>query len=346
LILSSSLAAYDQPKSDWMKLLAERFQLSSGELTGQLPKGYDRPQVRVTSDPQTDRKPTGKSRGPDLLRLLDEARQLAADGAGTIPQAADPIAADVAARRRFSFSQLTGELIPDGLSVPHTDESLEMSASAARGRNFGALVHDVLSRINFGRKFDLAGWCRHLASQYVVADHETAGVRALEMLERFVNSPRANELARARSIYREVEFLLSWPPVGVVGIEQTMAGRQRARGPSMATGGSAEPRPQPPNYRFFRGFIDCLYQDADGGWHLVDFKTNLVSAGDVPNVSQRYELQLHVYALAAERVLGESLVQLVLHFLHPGAEHLFVWNDDARRRAVELIDQAITRVMD
>jgi ATP-dependent helicase/nuclease subunit A len=341
LILSSSLAAHEQPKSDWMKLLAGRFQLAGGELIGRLPPGYDRPQVRVTSDPQTDRGRVGKPRGPDLLRLLAEARQLAADGGGTIPLSAGPVAVDAAARRRFSFSQLTGELIPDGASASQTDESSEFSASAVRGRDFGGLVHEVLARIEFGRKFDLAEWCRHLASQYVAVDHETAGGRAVEMLERFVASPRGKKLARARSLHREVEFLLAWPPAGMGEVES-----ERAPSISLASGASAELRPQPPRRHFFRGYIDCLYQDVDGGWHLVDFKTNLVSAADVPHVSRHYQLQLFVYAIAAERVLGESPVELVLHLLHPGAEQVFDWNSDVRSHAIDRIHQAITRTMD
>jgi ATP-dependent helicase/nuclease subunit A len=347
LILSSSLAAYDQPKSDWLKLLAERFELASGELIGRLPPGYDRPQVRITTDPQTDHKPAGKSRGADLLRLLQEARQLAADGGGTTPHAAGTVAVDVSARRRFSFSQLTGDVIPDGASVSATDESMELSASAADGRAFGALVHDVLSRIDFSAKFDLAGWCGHLASQYFAVDHEAAGGRALEMLERFAASPRAKEMARARSIQREVEFLLAWPPgaAAAVGAPPISQLPTTCRELADAQQDDWSGRLQPPQ-RFFRGFIDCLYQDADGNWHLVDFKTNLVSAADVPNVSQRYELQLYVYAMAAERALGESPVRLALQFLHPGVEHAFDWSPDKRRRAIDLVNQAIICTMD
>jgi ATP-dependent exoDNAse (exonuclease V) beta subunit len=70
----------------------------------------------------------------------------------------------------------------------------------------------------------------------------------------------------------------------------------------------------------------------------VDYKTNQVSAAHVPSVGRRYELQMYVYALAAERVLGQSPVELVLYFLEPGVEHAVAWNDEARRRASDLIE--------
>ena len=57
LILSSSLAGYDpdELESDWTKLLAERFDITStGEFRGVLPAGYETPHVRVTNtDPVT-----------------------------------------------------------------------------------------------------------------------------------------------------------------------------------------------------------------------------------------------------------------------------------------------------
>ena len=43
--------------------------------------------------------------------MLDEARQLAAEGGGIVPHTVGPVAVDKAARRQFSFSQLTGQLV-------------------------------------------------------------------------------------------------------------------------------------------------------------------------------------------------------------------------------------------
>src|SRR5262249_37870496 len=84
LMLSTSLEAYDKPKSDWMNLIAERFNLQTGHCIAELDNDYPKPQVGVTLDPQTDTKPIGKSHGPDLLKLLEDAHDLADRGLATI----------------------------------------------------------------------------------------------------------------------------------------------------------------------------------------------------------------------------------------------------------------------
>src|SRR5262249_16799195 len=109
LILSSSLEAYDAPKSDWMKLLAERFNLEDVQLNSELPDGSEQPEIRVTTDPQTAFKPLGRSRGPELLKILEEAHQLAATGGAEVPPGVPSVPVDRSARRQFSFSRLTGD---------------------------------------------------------------------------------------------------------------------------------------------------------------------------------------------------------------------------------------------
>lgn len=62
------------------------------------------------------------------------------------------------------------------------------------------------------------------------------------------------------------------------------------------------------------GTIDCLLQDQQGDWHLVDYKTGLVP--DSPeSVQQKFGLQLTLYALAIREFTGQwpasvRLVQL------------------------------------
>jgi ATP-dependent exoDNAse (exonuclease V) beta subunit len=76
--------------------------------------------------------------------------------------------------------------------------------------------------------------------------------------------------------------------------------------------------------RFFRGYIDCLYQDTRGGWHLIDYKTDTVSPDEVAQKAQQYEMQIGLYALAAEKALGDRLAEVVLYFLKPGQEYPLV----------------------
>src|SRR5262249_21723951 len=152
----------------------------------------------------------------------------------------------------------------------------------------------------------------HLAPAHVIENTEHAAHLATNMIERFVKSPRGQQLATAKTVQREIDFLLAWP----LG-ETSNSGR------------------------YIQGVIDCLYQDDDSNWHIVDFKTNDVSAARTSDEAERYELQLQVYAIAIERTLGQSPTELVLHFLRPSAEHKIPWNDDARESAITKLNELI-----
>ena len=115
---------------------------------------------------------------------------------------------------------------------------------------------------------------------------------------------------------REVEFHLAWP-----------------------LGEAA------PDGRYLQGYIDSLYEDAEGRLRIVDYKTNQTSADGVPQVARGYELQMLVYALAVEQSLGRSPDEMVLCFLRPGVEYAFAWNEEARQRAIALVDQAMAEFL-
>ena len=54
-----------------------------------------------------------------------------------------------------------------------------------------------------------------------------------------------------------------------------------------------------------------------------------------------YEMQMLVYALAAETNLKCPPTELTLCFLRPGLEFHFPWNPAARDRAVEMVNRAL-----
>jgi ATP-dependent helicase/nuclease subunit A len=313
LILASSLAGYEQLQSDWMQLLATQFNLQTGELRGPAQNVFAAPNVAVIdNEPATDRRPVGRSRKPDLLQLLSDAHARAARGDGSVPREALPIAADVAARRQFSVSRLTGQFVRRELEF----ESRPMSDDAVDPRELGVLVHAVLERIRLQADQEIDAWCERLAAEIVTHHRGRAAELAREMVNRLVQSSRWSAMATAAAIHREVEFLLAWPP--------------------------AEFQDEPASDgRYLQGYIDCLYQDADGGWHLVDYKTNDVTVADASRLAEQYEMQMYVYALAAERSLGRPPVEVALAMLRPGVEHAYPWNDAARRRGMELVKRAM-----
>src|SRR5262249_54073898 len=140
---------------------------------------------------------------------------------------------------------------------------------------------------------------------------ETAKL-AQTIIARFAVSDRAAQISNAKTLFREIEFLLPWP------LDRTST------------------------TQYFRGYIDCLYQDAAGIWRIVDYKTTDVKPAGAKTIAQRYDLQLYVYSLAAERALGTAPTELVLELLRPGIEHIIPWNEKTRAAAIEQIDSALT----
>jgi len=312
LILSAGMKDIDKPSGGWLELLAERFDLRTGGLKAALPAGYARPRVAVTLDEPPV--PAGATQGDkhvDLAAVAAAARDRAAAGAGIVPILVEPIRPDLAARRVFSFSRLAGTFAaaetPDDEHLPIERLDVDPASDATE---LGQLVHAVLAQVDFAREPDVAARCRReMARHFAAATIEPA--TAVDMVERFLRSPRAAELRAAQAVHREMEFLLAWPP-----------GRA-------------------PDGRMMQGFIDCLYQDPAGRWHILDYKTNRITAASVPQAARAYELQMFLYALAAEEVLGASPASLVLHFLQPGAEHVFDWNAESRERTIAQIDGAL-----
>jgi ATP-dependent helicase/nuclease subunit A len=319
LILSSSLVGYDADEldSDWTRLLAAQFDLQTGGFRGQLRDGLALPRVRVTdSDPEIDFQPVGRGRGADLVELVERARASAAERGGTVPPFVGPIAAELAARRQFSVSRLSGKLIrPD---VREEEFAQLADPEQLDALSFGTFVHAALARVELGGKKSTSkssprALCEQIASERVLKNAARAVEEGAELVARFLASSRWSQITAAKTVHRELEFLLAWPPDG--------SGDQDGGG------------------RYVQGFFDCVYRDAAGDWHLVDYKTNTrADAGP-------YEMQMLLYGLAFERAVRTPPVELALHFLRTGVEHKLEWNDASRARAISLVNDAMRQLI-
>jgi len=337
LILSSGVDEPGEPRGPWRQLLGERFDLESGELVVTLPSGYEPPRVVVTRERPKSARDAAPSKRHDLVETISEARQLASAKTTAVPATLARVPVDADAPRWFSFSRLTGQVSARTEPSEEADEPGEptdwtepidarvttratSSDAAATSRNedkrreaqaLGTLVHAALEVIDFANPGPVGTLLQDLAQRKFDKNDEPIEVAA-ELIEQFLASPRCGALRAADRCERELDFIMRWP------LEV-----------------NAPPR------CYLQGVIDCLYQDESGQWHLLDYKTNQVTSERIAAEAAEYEAQMLIYALAVEQVLDEPPASLVLHFLRPGGEHEFPWNDAARRRAIELVEGGI-----
>jgi len=310
LILSGSIKDMESPSGPWTKLLARRFALATGELLAELPEDYARPQIKVTlSEPACVRPTSERPARPDWESITAAALRNAERAAAPIPRSVAPIEVDHAARRRFSFSKLSGALELAADEEPSSLESTDAVAYDALA--LGHLVHAAMEQYDFAGTESVASLIDLLAPRFVVQGAPEIAL-AKELLDRLTKAPVWQSLASAKSCYRELPFSLRWP----IGAEEADAVT-------------------------IDGVIDCLYQDADGQWHLLDYKTNRASADGVQRLAAHYEPQLVIYCLAIEQALGVAPASATLCFLQPGVAHTFPAGFQVRNPAAAAIDAAI-----
>jgi ATP-dependent exoDNAse (exonuclease V) beta subunit len=304
-----------------MELLGRRFDILTGKaLQADL-------HVNVTtSQPPLQSEPSQTTGRQSLKNILEKAEKKAIKGEGRLPKYLAPVAPDRAARRQYSFSRLSGALhgdcpdfrghrrealVDENGTVPftsHTEDSLEPALDPL---GLGTLIHAVLEEVDFANPGDFAAIVRRHASLHL-AQADVDLDKPIDMIGRFLDSPRAAQIASAEEVHRELEFILAWPPGNAL-----------------------------PGARYLQGFIDCLYRDQAGGWHIIDYKTNNITAKTLQHEAAKYEMQMLIYAMTAEKILKHPPVELALCFLRPGLEYQFPWNDKTRKRAVDMVNKCL-----
>jgi ATP-dependent helicase/nuclease subunit A len=322
LILSSGVGSLGEIKGPWMELLGRRFDI----FTGKAIQADLRVKV-TTTKPPLQSEPSETYGRQSLKKLLEKAEIMVKKGEGRLPKYLAAVAPDKTARRQFSFSRLSGSLQEHSTPrLVEVEDTEEFFAPALDPLGIGTLVHAVLAEVDFANPGDFTAIIRRHAvntgeQTFLSADSENGNVpfmpkinldEPIDMIGRFLASPRAAQIASAEEVHRELEFLLAWPP-----------GKAQSGG------------------RYLQGFIDCLYRDVAGGWHIVDYKTNRVTADNLAQIAAEYEMQMLLYALAAEKILKSPPVELTLCFLRPGLEYQFAWNDHARKLVVDMVNKCL-----
>jgi len=347
LILSSSIKDIAEPSQAWTKLLAERFDLQTGACLAPA-EGIAPPHVRVTTIEPPEPEKIAMTRGKKWRDVLADLPTVSIDPkqAEVEQQRRQAVVPNRLARRRFSISRLTSELKAAGAEIVlPVEETLgptmpnasaiglageweeEASNSAGDAAKLGILTHAVLSKLSVAhcRKLSpsqLRHWIEDSADCLKVVD-STVREAARTMLEQFHQSERCRELANAKSIHTEVEFLL----------------------PHQKNNQSPKSNAGEPLY--FQGFLDLLYQNSAGEWWIVDYKTNIVPSDPAKyrELVESYRPQLSIYAMAVEEALGGPPAGMLLHFLRTGQEEIFAWNSATRTALESWLKSSLNKVM-
>jgi ATP-dependent exoDNAse (exonuclease V) beta subunit len=128
------------------------------------------------------------------------------------------------------------------------------------------------------------GAVRELA-EGVEGDRQDLRRKVAEALRAFWASDLGRRVAQARRVLRELPMLLA-----VDGVEIAAA-------------------------------VDLLFEDAQGRWELVDYKSGSPDAGRAAQAASAFRLQLGLYALAASRWLDRPIGRWSVYFLGSAVTH-------------------------
>ncbi len=177
------------------------------------------------------------------------------------------------------------------LRVPSTGKKTT-SATQTRldAATTGTFFHRCMELVDFGdiasvQAEALAG--RVAAEMELTVPAEPLGRELSDMLNRLAQTPLMKQLTEAQQRLAELSFVYRAGNTDITGQ------------------------------------IDLLYQDAEGAWHVVDYKSDRIAPEQASEHAMRYELQMMVYLAAAGRAFETEIADATVYFLRAGVSHRF-----------------------
>ena len=335
LIVSSGIEPDKPAQSPWRELVETRFDIRTGllktdSLLGSSESGTaapeNIPEILVHHTPCDARRaePEQKKRVSlkDLpARVIEATPAEFPESAAIFPRNKSDLSIISVSRLESIDAEMTGGIHPPRKRKPEDDDEALIDPDMAT--TLGIIVHKVLERIDFREPGQWRDLLQNAVDQSLDKVSHEVVQQATTMLTRFFNSPLAEELAQAKTIHREIDFLLPWPDSQI----------------SEKSSATTEARPAP----LISGVIDLLIE-SEAGWHVLDYKT-----GDFPQqVSDDqlllpYELQLGLYAHAVEQWFGSPPVELSLITFRPQVLRIsLLWTHARWDQTRSRVDRVIT----
>jgi ATP-dependent helicase/nuclease subunit A len=197
-------------------------------------------------------------------------------------------------------------LVSEGLPAVfrRRPEFLGDAPAAPTGADVGTWTHAFLQRLDLAGPLDAAGLevqLGNLVGRGFFLEHQAAGIHLAQVARFFASDLGRLILTRRDEVRRE------WPFTLAVPLAEVRA--DLSPGPADAA-----------ETVLVRGMIDLLVP-TPGGWRVVDFKTDQVTAEQVPARAAGYATQLHYYRRAVESILKAPVAELGFYFLAPSVAY-------------------------
>jgi len=158
----------------------------------------------------------------------------------------------------------------------------------------GVATHLVFQHIDYTAAVDLDSVRMEIArleAKGILNPRQAKGVDA-KQVARFFTSPAGALMRRGERVLREFKFSLLRPAEEYfnAAADDTV---------------------------LLQGVIDCAVE-LDGAWTIIDYKTDGVSAEEVPQRAAVYASQVRAYSEAMEAITGLPVKKTILYFLKPG----------------------------
>ncbi len=157
---------------------------------------------------------------------------------------------------------------------PEIEDEEKESLTAA---DFGTLIHKIFEHIVAHPEKGAAKlkfWLEHVQKNI----EETTFKELKAMSEMFLKSEQFRRIKSAKKRHPEVPFVLRL------------------------------------HHGIIQGTLDLLYQDEQGDWIILDYKTSLIVDGDLKSHADRYQGQMLLYALACYELLKIKPKAAILYF--------------------------------
>ena len=175
-----------------------------------------------------------------------------------------------------------------------------LSTELVDGRSIGTATHLVISLLDLNKPITTESITRlidKLLAEGALTRPVASQINAESIMKFFKSELGQMALDKNNLIWRE------WPFTFAIPASQWVESAQRTSDDTI----------------IIQGIIDLLIKTPKG-LLIVDFKTDDVSAKEVPQRAELYRPQLDLYAQAAAAITGQKVLAKWLYFLRPGCE--------------------------